>query len=159
MPKTVVVCCDGTANEFKEDCTNVVKLFSMLVPRGSFHGKTASRGLSEYGIPSVPSAGSRIPCDSPTPPTIRTSKSDGMRLRSTNVAHSSAQISGAQRKRLPKVDPRTSSRSGLPACTRTLAAVIPNRKADWQRLGDPSPYVPPDKGLWWLAEILLKASL
>jgi uncharacterized protein (DUF2235 family) len=31
MPKNVVVCCDGTANEFKEDRTNVVKLFSMLV--------------------------------------------------------------------------------------------------------------------------------
>ena len=31
MAKNVVVCCDGTANEFKEDRTNVVKLFSMLV--------------------------------------------------------------------------------------------------------------------------------
>jgi uncharacterized protein (DUF2235 family) len=29
--KNVVVCCDGTANEFKEDRTNVVKLFSTLV--------------------------------------------------------------------------------------------------------------------------------
>jgi uncharacterized protein (DUF2235 family) len=29
--KNVVICCDGTANEFKEDRTNVVKLFSVLV--------------------------------------------------------------------------------------------------------------------------------
>jgi uncharacterized protein (DUF2235 family) len=31
MPKNVVVCCDGTANEFAQDRTNVVKLFSTLI--------------------------------------------------------------------------------------------------------------------------------
>jgi uncharacterized protein (DUF2235 family) len=31
MPKNVVICCDGTANEFAQDRTNVVKLFSTLV--------------------------------------------------------------------------------------------------------------------------------
>jgi uncharacterized protein (DUF2235 family) len=31
MPKNVVVCCDGTANEFAQDRTNVVKLFYTLV--------------------------------------------------------------------------------------------------------------------------------
>jgi uncharacterized protein (DUF2235 family) len=31
MPKNIVICCDGTANEFSEDQTNVVKLFSALV--------------------------------------------------------------------------------------------------------------------------------
>src|SRR5215831_6694365 len=31
MPKNVVVCCDGTANEFARDRTNVVKLFYTLV--------------------------------------------------------------------------------------------------------------------------------
>src|SRR5258707_1001401 len=31
MPKNVVVCCDGTANEFTRDRTNVVKLFRALV--------------------------------------------------------------------------------------------------------------------------------
>jgi uncharacterized protein (DUF2235 family) len=31
MPKNIVVCCDGTANEFKRDRTNVVKLFATLV--------------------------------------------------------------------------------------------------------------------------------
>lgn len=31
MPKNLVVCCDGTANEFARDHTNVVKLFSALV--------------------------------------------------------------------------------------------------------------------------------
>ena len=30
MPKNVVVCCDGTANQFARDNTNVVKLFSVL---------------------------------------------------------------------------------------------------------------------------------
>lgn len=30
MPKNVVLCCDGTANEFARDRTNVVKLFSTL---------------------------------------------------------------------------------------------------------------------------------
>jgi uncharacterized protein (DUF2235 family) len=31
MPKNIVLCCDGTANEFSEDRTNVVKLFYALV--------------------------------------------------------------------------------------------------------------------------------
>jgi uncharacterized protein (DUF2235 family) len=31
MPKNVVVCCDGTANEFARDRTNVVKLFYPLI--------------------------------------------------------------------------------------------------------------------------------
>jgi uncharacterized protein (DUF2235 family) len=31
MPKNIVVCCDGTANEFKRDQTNAVKLFFTLV--------------------------------------------------------------------------------------------------------------------------------
>jgi uncharacterized protein (DUF2235 family) len=30
MPKNIVICCDGTANEFAEDNTNVVKLFYTL---------------------------------------------------------------------------------------------------------------------------------
>lgn len=31
MPKNIVICCDGTANEFAPDRTNVVKLFYTLV--------------------------------------------------------------------------------------------------------------------------------
>ena len=31
VPKNVVVCCDGTANEFTRDRTSVVKLFLMLI--------------------------------------------------------------------------------------------------------------------------------
>jgi uncharacterized protein (DUF2235 family) len=31
MPKNIVVCCDGTANEFARDRTNVIKLYSTLV--------------------------------------------------------------------------------------------------------------------------------
>src|SRR5258708_3227968 len=30
MPKNIVICCDGTANEFAEDRTNVVKLYYSL---------------------------------------------------------------------------------------------------------------------------------
>ena len=31
MPKNIVVCCDGTANEFAKDNTNVVKFYSTLI--------------------------------------------------------------------------------------------------------------------------------
>jgi uncharacterized protein (DUF2235 family) len=31
MPKNIVVCCDGTANEFAKDRTNVIKLYSVLI--------------------------------------------------------------------------------------------------------------------------------
>ena len=32
MPKNIVLCCDGTANEFAQDRTNVVKLYFTLDP-------------------------------------------------------------------------------------------------------------------------------
>lgn len=35
MPKNIVVCCDGTANEFARDRTNVIKLYSVLVQDAS----------------------------------------------------------------------------------------------------------------------------
>jgi uncharacterized protein (DUF2235 family) len=31
MGRNIVVCCDGTANQFSQDNTNVVKLYSALV--------------------------------------------------------------------------------------------------------------------------------
>lgn len=31
MPKNIVVCCDGTANEFAQNRTSVIKLYSALV--------------------------------------------------------------------------------------------------------------------------------
>jgi uncharacterized protein (DUF2235 family) len=31
MPKNIVICCDGTANEFAKDRTNVIKIYSTLV--------------------------------------------------------------------------------------------------------------------------------
>jgi uncharacterized protein (DUF2235 family) len=31
MAKNIVVCCDGTANEFAKDRTNIIKLYSTLV--------------------------------------------------------------------------------------------------------------------------------
>lgn len=34
MPKNIVVCCDGTANEFAQNRTNVIKLYSTLDPDG-----------------------------------------------------------------------------------------------------------------------------
>jgi uncharacterized protein (DUF2235 family) len=35
MPKNIVICCDGTANEFAEDRTNVVKLYYSLEQRAA----------------------------------------------------------------------------------------------------------------------------
>ena len=29
--KNVILCCDGTANEFAQDLTNIIKLFSTLI--------------------------------------------------------------------------------------------------------------------------------
>ncbi len=45
MPKNIVVCCDGTANEFAKDNTNVVKLYSTLV-----HDRPAQRTYYHPGI-------------------------------------------------------------------------------------------------------------
>lgn len=35
MPKNIVICCDGTANEFAKNRTNVIKLYSVLVQDSS----------------------------------------------------------------------------------------------------------------------------
>ena len=35
MPRNIVVCCDGTANEFERDKTNVLKLYSVLAHNGA----------------------------------------------------------------------------------------------------------------------------
>jgi uncharacterized protein (DUF2235 family) len=53
MPKNVVICCDGTGNEFGGDCnSNVVKLYSTLVindsQRGYYHP-----GVGTMGAPSA----------------------------------------------------------------------------------------------------------
>lgn len=31
MPKNIVICCDGTGNEFDEQNSNVIKLYKMLI--------------------------------------------------------------------------------------------------------------------------------
>jgi uncharacterized protein (DUF2235 family) len=46
MPKNVVVCCDGTANEFARDITNVVRLFSTVVHDPARHVAFYHPGVS-----------------------------------------------------------------------------------------------------------------
>jgi uncharacterized protein (DUF2235 family) len=51
MPKNVVVCCDGTANEFKRDRTNVIKLFQALVKDASVQTCYYHPGLGTMAAP------------------------------------------------------------------------------------------------------------
>ena len=60
MSKNVVVCCDGTANEFAIDKTNVIKLFSTLV-------QDSARQVTYYH----PSIGTMEPAGVLTPLGIR----------------------------------------------------------------------------------------
>ena len=52
MPKNIVVCCDGTANQFSEDRTNVVKLFYTLV-----HGKERQVAFYHPGVGTMEAVG------------------------------------------------------------------------------------------------------
>jgi uncharacterized protein (DUF2235 family) len=52
MPRNLVLCCDGTANEFKRDRTNVVKLFFALV-----HGSADQLTYYHPGIGTMESVG------------------------------------------------------------------------------------------------------
>lgn len=56
MPKNVVLCCDGTANEFAADNTNVVKLYSMLV-----HDERAQRTYYHPGVGTMEPPGALTP--------------------------------------------------------------------------------------------------
>src|SRR5690349_1592940 len=56
MPKNIVVCCDGTANEFAKDNTNVVKLYSTLV-----HESPAQCTYYHPGVGTMEPAGALTP--------------------------------------------------------------------------------------------------
>jgi uncharacterized protein (DUF2235 family) len=61
VPKNVVVCCDGTANEFKKDRTNVVKLFYTLVKDTAVQACFYHPGIGTMAAPGfVTKAGARI---------------------------------------------------------------------------------------------------
>ena len=49
MPKNIVVCCDGTSNEFDGARTNVVKLYQMLIARPEDPGNLLPSGLGHHG--------------------------------------------------------------------------------------------------------------
>jgi len=56
MPKNIVICCDGTANEFARNNTNVVKLYSTLV-----HDDPAQRTYYHPGIGTMEPPGALTP--------------------------------------------------------------------------------------------------
>jgi len=56
MPKNIVLCCDGTANEFAKDNTNVVKLYSTLV-----HDGQAQRTYYHPGVGTMEPPGALAP--------------------------------------------------------------------------------------------------
>jgi uncharacterized protein (DUF2235 family) len=51
MPKNVVICCDGTANEFTRDRTNVVKLFAALIKDPAMQACYYHPGLGTMAAP------------------------------------------------------------------------------------------------------------
>ena len=53
MPKNMIVCCDGTANEFKKDRTNVVKLFFCLVKDPGLQATYYHPGVGTMAPPGV----------------------------------------------------------------------------------------------------------
>jgi uncharacterized protein (DUF2235 family) len=56
MPKNIVVCCDGTSNEYSKDLTNVVKLFSVLV-----HDPARQIAFYHPGLGTMPPPGALTP--------------------------------------------------------------------------------------------------
>jgi uncharacterized protein (DUF2235 family) len=61
MPKNIVVCCDGTANEFTRNRTNVVKLFSAVIKDPSVQATNYHPGLGTMASPSfVTKVGTRM---------------------------------------------------------------------------------------------------
>lgn len=56
MPKNIVICCDGTSNEFDGDRTNVVKLYQMLV-----HDSDLQSTYYHPGLGTMEAAGALTP--------------------------------------------------------------------------------------------------
>ena len=69
MPKNIVLCCDGTANQFAKDNTNVIKLYSVLL-----HNDPRQRTYYQPGI------GTMEPPGALTPISRRITRSLGMAL-------------------------------------------------------------------------------
>ncbi len=69
MPKNIVICCDGTANEFTAHNTNVLKLFYTL-------DQDAQQQVTYYH----PGLGTMEPAGALTPPTRKITKGLGMAL-------------------------------------------------------------------------------
>src|SRR5262245_60564890 len=53
MPKNIVICCDGTGNEFGETNSNVVKLYRVLVQDYQTQVAYYHPGLGTMGAPSA----------------------------------------------------------------------------------------------------------
>src|SRR5580698_11262297 len=53
MPKNIVVCCDGTGNEFGDHNSNVVKLYSTLIIDGKTQVGYYHPGVGTMGAPSA----------------------------------------------------------------------------------------------------------
>jgi uncharacterized protein (DUF2235 family) len=51
MPRNIVLCCDGTANEFARHNTNVVKLYAMLQRDPAVRSPTTIRGSEPWSRP------------------------------------------------------------------------------------------------------------
>jgi uncharacterized protein (DUF2235 family) len=60
MPKNIVLCCDGTANEFAQDRTNVVKLYFMLDPDPARQVTYYHPGLGAMEPPGALSGATRL---------------------------------------------------------------------------------------------------
>jgi uncharacterized protein (DUF2235 family) len=78
-PKNIVICCDGTGNEFGDNNSNVVKLYGTLIIDGerqvgyyhpgvgtmgapTAHNKFSKAGSCVMGVLDVPGLDRRSPC-------------------------------------------------------------------------------------------------
>ena len=59
MPKNIVICCDGTGNEFGDHNSNVVKLYSALIIDGQRQIGYYHPGVGTMGAPAAHSKGSK----------------------------------------------------------------------------------------------------
>src|SRR5437764_1074021 len=116
MPKNVVLCCDGTANEFAPDRTNVVKLFFTLAHDPNRQVAYYHPGLGTMEPPGALTRGTRavtrllgkaIRCGFPCRRTMPTLKSAATPLQSTSAALSFAPTSGCREILRRRAGPRT----------------------------------------------------
>jgi uncharacterized protein (DUF2235 family) len=53
VPKNIVICCDGTGNEFSDHNSNVVKLYSTLIIDGKTQIGYYHPGVGTMGAPTA----------------------------------------------------------------------------------------------------------